>query len=1104
MQHNEASLRQIEAADPTANTWLSANAGSGKTRVLTDRVARLLLSGVNPQHILCLTYTKAAASEMQNRLFKRLGEWSMQEDQPLRDNLTELGIDAQQDLANARRLFARAIETPGGLRIQTIHSFCASVLRRFPLEAGVSVQFREMDEAKSSALISIVLDKIAEGPDHHLFDTIAGKMRGDPHSFAKEILGFKRDLQDAPDNYNDWFNLPDNFTAADLLDETIAPGDAALLAELTPLLHLGNSRDQSAAKKLERLPAGPIGLAELPLLETVFLNATGKNIGEPKFTTLPGKDLKAGPAQHLIKPLYQLMTRVADAAPKRKALKAAQETADIHRFAKILLNTFETEKAARGWLDFDDLIEKTEQLLSNERVASWVLFKLDGGIDHILVDEAQDTNPLQWQVIASLAREFSTAGSARSSIERTIFVVGDQKQSIYSFQGADPKEFTRMQEVFNQNLSSVGRSVKGLTLEYSFRSAPTILKLVDQTLQNLPGLEADFKHRAFATDRPGRVDLWPKIAPPETPEPSPWFHPIDMPSPRSAPVLLGEQIAEQIAEMLKTGSIPGKNGFRRIEPRDILILVRRRKDLFNAIISACKSAGLPIAGADKLKVGEGLAVRDVLALLRFLATPEDDLSLAVALRSPIFGLSENDLFNLAHGRSGYLWTRLKEQEAKFPETLEILHDLRKNADFLRPYELIDRLLTRHDCRSRLIGRLGSEAEDTLDALLNLAMSYEMDEVPSLTGFLIWMSGGDTEIKRQMDEASNQIRVMTAHGAKGLEAPIVILPETEGLSGKNSKVLIDLGDGRITRRLPQSNAPEQIIDAQQREKISAQEEYNRLLYVSMTRAEHWLIIAGIGEKEVADSWYGLVQSGMQRAGGIKHMFGPGEGLRLQEGHWEAAKARVEGNAEQTELPKWIQTKPDPDQKAKKTISPSDLGGAKALPGEGRDTEMALRHGTQVHLLLEHLSNIPDKQRRDAARRLLGDLPEFENVFSEAQNILKHAPFRWIFSADSLKEAPIATHSPIGTIFGTIDRLVIRDTEIIAIDFKTNSVVPQTTDQVPEGILRQMGAYDHALQTTFPNHSIRTAILWTTNATLMELPPTLVHEAFRRLDDQRSDS
>ena len=1125
MTPNDATLRQIDAADPGENTWLMANAGSGKTRVLTDRVARLLLSGVSPQNILCLTYTKAAASEMQNRLFKRLGSWAMKPDDDLRKELGDLGVTDVDDLAKARRLFAGAIETPGGLKIQTIHSFCASILRRFPLEAGVSPQFSEMDERTARQLQADALDEMASGPDSALIEALAAHVTDfDFTRLAAEIIN-RRDAfptEKTQDEIWGWFGLSPRFDESRLESQAFAPADGRLLEELLPFLEAGSSTDAGNAEKLRTVNTAALSTSDLVILERMFL--TGAKAKEPfsaKIGSFPTRATQKA-APHLMPLLEDFMRRIEAARGLRIALNAARKTLVLHQFAYQFINRYEAGKQARGWLDFDDLIARAANLLNNPGLAAWVLYRLDGGIDHILVDEAQDTSPTQWRVIESLAREFTAGESARSERARTVFVVGDLKQSIYSFQGADPGGFTRMQAQFDSAFRQVGGRVRDMELEYSFRSSWAILSMVDHTLETAPGLGRAFKHRSLDLERPGRVDLWPVVEVQKDSTQTPWNHPVDVPAPHDPAVVLANTVAETIADMLESGSIPDKNGgTRAIRAGDIMVLVQRRSELFHQIIRACKSRDLAIAGADRLRIGGELAVKDLTAVLAFLATPEDDLSLAAALRSPLFGVSEDGLFRLAHGRGNtFLWNRLRASSETHGDALDILNDLRDQADYLRPYDLIDRILTRHRGRQRLIARLGAEAEDGIDALLTQALAYEQVEVPSLTGFLTWLASDEVEIKRQLDSAGDQIRVMTVHGAKGLEAPIVFLPETAKRRSQNRNRLIETSHG-MCWRLGEDDAPQAILAATEVKKEREFEESMRLFYVAMTRAESWLVIAGagdVGAAESAESWYRIAETGLKAAGAVHHDFALGPGLRHETGKWEnrplSGKEDVE--SPRVELPVWVSHHAATPPETPAPLRPSDLGGAKVL-GEGAVDvdlqEAALRHGRQVHRLLEFLPAYDRARWKDVARDLLSfgedaaSPQEVAELLKEVTGILDAPELAHLFEAGTLAEVELSAPISAGAakrVHGIVDRLVIDPAQVIAVDFKTNRIVPKRPEDVPEGLLRQMGAYETALKNIYPDRRIGTALLWTRTAKLMHLPEGLALCAFGRLDGSKPRS
>ncbi|MFN3824970.1 MAG: double-strand break repair helicase AddA [Pseudorhodobacter sp.] len=1112
--HDDATRRQITAADPAASTWLSANAGSGKTRVLTDRVARMLLSGVDPGQILCLTYTKAAASEMQNRLFARLGEWAMKEDAALRAALSDLGVtDALSGdaLVRARRLFARAIETPGGLRIQTIHSFCASLLRRFPLEAGVSPLFTELDDRSAKLLRDEILDDLAGGLAVAPMEALARAYRGeDLGALADEVAGrrtdFTRFLDEA--GCRAIYDVPEGETEARVLADVFLGGEEDWLPGVVAAMAAGSVTDQKSADRLSLLAFDQPDLALLAALEAEFL--AGAKTKEPftaKIGKYPTKATQAalGPLMDRLSPL---MARVEAARARRVALSAAARAAVLHRFAAVFLPEYARRKADRGWLDFDDLITRARHLLTDRAVAQWVLYRLDGGVDHILVDEAQDTSPEQWQVIEHLAAEF-TAGEGARAMARTIFVVGDKKQSIYSFQGADVAAFDEKRDLFAGRLSAIDRPLQDLQLEYSFRSAPAILRLVDATFDadQLAALGGAMNHIAFNAAMPGRVDLWPAFEPAEKEEDHEWYDPVDMIGEEHHAKRLAARVAATIRDLIAAGHpVPERGAMRPCHAGDFLILVRRRSDVFSAIIAACKAAGLPIAGADRLKLGAELAVKDIRAMLSFLDTAEDDLSLAAALRSPLLGWSERELYRLAQGRTGFLWEALRERD-DVAETHAILTDLRDNSDYLRPYDLIERLLTRHDGRRRLLARLGAEAEDGIDELLAQALAYERAEVPSLTGFLCWLDTDDVEVKRQMDGAGGKIRVMTVHGAKGLEAPIVILPDTAPRQYRERGELAVLPGGPVWKT-PVDQSPACLADHRRTRKAAETAESLRLLYVAMTRAQSWLIVAAAGKMKAAAAedappvWYDLIREGLVRIGATDSADG---GLTLVEGEWtaRAPSSAAQAMPAPVEVPGWTRHPAPEAPRPAGPVTPSGLGGAKALPGDfGPDEDnpalidALMDRGSRLHLLLERL---PGQQETDwpaLARTLLPAAPDADALLAEAAAVIRAPHLAYLFGPGTLAEVELVAELDGRPMAGKVDRLVIGADHVLAVDYKSNHLIPDRPQDVPEGLLRQMGAYHAALRQIWPDRRVEVALLWTRRAELMVLPPDLVTAALLR--------
>jgi len=1121
---------QIAAADPTVSAWVSANAGSGKTRVLTQRVARLLLAGAAPDRILCLTYTRAAAAEMQNRLFGMLGPWAMADDARLGQELAALaGQEAPERdpdrLARARRLFARALETPGGLKIQTIHAFCEAVLRRFPLEAGVSPRFEVMEERESRVLLGRLRGELA-GADP-AFEAIAARLNeGDVDALIAAVLA-RRDAFDMPSAEN---RLAALFGEA-ALDDSPARARAALgrldRAALArhgeTLARFGGTEDRKAAEAIAaaraRIDTDPEAAAGT--LSATFLTKDGTPRSRRGF---PVKAVIAADADADALTDCLIAWAVAWREQANAAFHAARAR-DLDRFARALLGRYAAAKAARGRLDFDDLVSGTVRLLTRSTLRGWVLYKLDEGIEHILVDEAQDTAPAQWRIVEAIAEEF-TAGAGAGAPARTLFAVGDEKQSIYSFQGADPEIFAAMRARFDARLAGIGHKLARPDLLTSFRSAPGVLGFVDAVFADgAPGLgEAPVRHVAHRAQDPARVDLWPLVEPLDKPERPDWWRPVDAPPPDSPGLRLAALLAGEIARMIREDTLPPRAGRppRTVAPGDILVLVRARGVLDRALIRGLKARGVPVAGADRLTLGDSLAVQDLLSAIRAALTPADDLALAEMLRSPLADLSEEELFDLAHGRKGTLRRALMQAEARHPRAAAMLRDLSDRADYLRPYEFLERILIRHDGQRRLIARLGPEAADAIDEVLAQAMVYETREAPTLAGFLAWIEAGEITIKREMDRAGDAVRVMTVHGAKGLEAPVVIMPDTmrKLAAGRGPMLVPAAGASEVTLWLAGKARDDRVAGAARAaaEARRAAEE-RRLLYVGLTRAEDWLILCGAGRADQAAAegrWYGPLADAMTRLGGVETE-GP-QGTTIRRLGTDPAPRGTDmptAPAGAEAPPGWL--RPAAREPRPKRPTPSALlpGGAEAAPGPaaGRGRAAALAHGRAVHLILERLADTDPPARARLAERLLraaepgmtaaardAALAEAEAVFA--------APFAGeIFGPDSIAEAGLALALPAvaGTrMLGRIDRLVVGADAVTVVDFKTDAEPPATPEAVAPAYLAQLGAYVAALRQVFAGRRVTAALLWSAGPLLMAVPGAALDAALAKAGDAPTDA
>ncbi|MFZ0398107.1 MAG: double-strand break repair helicase AddA, partial [Methyloceanibacter sp.] len=896
-----ADANQARASDPSASAWVSANAGTGKTEVLVRRVLRQLLAGSEPQRILCLTYTKMAAAEMQNRLLKELAAWATMEDGTLRERLASLLGRAPGDAEAkaARRLFAQTLEAKGGLKIYTIHGFCERLLQRFPLEAEVTPHFAVLDEAEAvrlkGAAFDAVMARAAADRDGPLGQALAKIVAVTVEDYFRKIvdtvLGRRGDLarmMALHEGDPDWtrceerclkrlFGLGEEVSEAELttqLADVLADSDVEALLAALEVNGEESRTDQELRDGLQATRAAS-GAVRVAALRPIFL--TDKNT--PRRSVCSKTLRQAEP--RLCAALDIAQGRFDRLATQRAQLACAEASAAVLLLADTIQAEYDRAKQSEAVLDYDDLILKTNVLLSRAGAAAWVLFKIDGGVDHILVDEAQDTNPKQWSIIERLAEEFF-AGEGASDTLRTLFAVGDEKQSIYSFQGADPVRFGTVGRRFRAKAMAIEQTWNDVPLTLSFRSTEAVLKAVDAVFNKRPAAEGVIwhdgdiiEHHAFRTGQAGLVELWPVVAETKI-EPAEAFEPWNEDAvPPHAVDVLCQRIAGQIKAWLDKDEELESEG-RKIKAGDILILVRRREPFTAPMIRALKREKIAVAGADRMQLLQQIAVMDLMALADVLLMPEDDLSLAVVLKSPLFGLDDDDLFELAFDRRTSLWNVLQakaKENARFTEAAETLSRWLSRVDLTPPYEFFLELLgeSGQAMRKRMLTRLGPEAAESLDEFLDLALGFDREAPPSLQGFVNAMRSTDVEIKRDMEQKRDEVRIMTVHGAKGLQAPIVFLPDTcmrPRPQGASIHLLARHGVppeevGHIVWPAG-GNALTHIEEAKDLARKAELEEYHRLLYVAMTRARDRLYVCGWqGVKKREDNcWYDLVEQGLR--------------------------------------------------------------------------------------------------------------------------------------------------------------------------------------------------------------------------------------------------
>src|SRR3984957_14440773 len=1077
---------QARASDPAASAFVSANAGSGKTHVLVQRVIRLLLDNVPPEKILCITFTKAAAANMAERVFSTLGHWVTLDDGELDAAIRDVGIPGPDRKLRkvARELFARALETPGGLKVQTIHALCTRLLQQFPFEANVPARFtvlddRDQTEMMERASLGVMLDA-SRAPDSALGRALLAAMANAADVTFKDVV---REACLSRDHFMAWTDAVGSAEAAvaqvsALLGVTANESIEDVEREIVDGTHLPRSRWEEIARALETgakserdnadrlraaLPAA--GAAQVDKYLDVFLTEADRT---PRKSVLTKSFVRDNPA---IGSCFDAeASRLGPLIEKRRAVTTRDRTEALLHIAIAVAANYRREKAERGLLDYDDLIDKTLALLASG-ASGWVHYKLDRGVDHVLIDEAQDTSPRQWDIIAHIISEFTAGAGARDGVMRTVFAVGDEKQSIFSFQGAAPREFDARRWELKKKFEDAELRFESIPLTYSFRSGQAILKSVDHVFRDeaiyrsIHAEKAYPLHEALPDAGPSQIDLWELSVADEKQDIEGWRAPFDGVPLTSAEVKLSKRIQSEIGRLVAGGTMTGRLGNRRrLIYGDVLVLVRRRGNLFDAVIQALKHAGIPVAGADRLKLTEHIAIIDLMNLADALLLPQDDLALAVALKSPLFNLSEDELFTLAWNRKGSLRDALTAHAAgsgQFRDALDRLPECERRFRPETPFAFYAWLLGGDQGRARILRRLGHEANDALDEFLELAMSYERKAPASLQGFMAWLRAADTEVKRDMEISRDEVRVMTVHGAKGLEAPVVIMADTTTSPSDTQRLrLIHLPQGNggkvVVWAGRKADDPLCVADARNEMLEETEHEYRRLLYVAMTRAADRLIIAGCmpGNRNSVreNSWYDLIKKGLANSGLAFQEIPAGDGVvksyrRAEDATPETGTTLDAAASPPPPLPEWLHPPATPGPIIDRRLRPSDSGtdeGKTFRTGESLALRArALLRGTLVHRLLQSLPDIAVARRSDAALGYLArnagqwTAADREALAAEVLALIDEPRFAAVFASGSRAEVAIAGRldrpgRPTALVSGQIDRLVVTPAEVLIVD------------------------------------------------------------------------
>jgi ATP-dependent helicase/nuclease subunit A len=863
--------------DPYKSCWISANAGTGKTKITIDRILALLLSGSKASSILAITFTNNAADEMKYRIINLVNDLLKLTDDELLEYLQNFlsQVITRKEISQYRHKILIIEEQLSELKIQTLHAFCQSLLQDFSEAAGLKENFKIIDENYAQIILSDAKEEIFN--HDKITATLNNILNKYSYNYFADILddiaSSRNKLAYIWQNYEDlnqYINKTYQFLEIKPLEDYeskiyqdfFSKMDQDFINELAINIAISDKdKDKEKVQNLKSLQQNWVdNFAEA----FMFFQAAFCKKDQEFYKKLVTKDIAAKISDYdtKIADLNELYNYYNNLLNK---YNYAELTVDIMLIAQIFLMSYDKIKLQKNLIDYEDLILKSLLLLKSSTNKEFILYKLYNNIHHLLIDEAQDISPWQWDIVKLILEDFfasqiqASTNNSTTKItincaennSRSFFIVGDEKQSIYGFQGVNHYLFTEIKSEFSQKMQESGKILHEIALQTSYRSGSTILTLVDK-LANLPEIynnltvnqDKKIEHRCFRENINNKVVIWPESPKSVLVETNYWQYPKKIIK-KSSPY---DEVAKQIAQFIKEAlDKESASNLTKINASDILILCRKRGGLYNAIINKLAIYNIIVESDNSVKILNYILIMDLISLLRFVIFSEDSLNLAALLKSPLFSFSEEEIFNLCHDRGDVSIWQILQSKLEYQEVFKKLLDIKQTHTILDIKEFYLYYLNKYQLRQKYYLLYGKLAEDLINLFLQIIdnfMEYDSDYL----SFLEYLTRCDIKLKNKITNNKDSVKLLTIHASKGLQAPIVILatePYSKNSFKKNSfnfnfeHNLLTLQLQNISTKLTNSSKNQQDLE---------QAEEYRLLYVALTRARDELHVFSIASKE----------------------------------------------------------------------------------------------------------------------------------------------------------------------------------------------------------------------------------------------------------------